>query len=181
MHLDSEYWVDVQAQVASPGVAAVSLSEQRHLRNALGCFPTGVAVITTTDETGKLYGVTVSSFNSVSLNPPMVLWSQLLSAPSHPVFRKATHFGVNVLGNHQQFLSERFSRPSEDKFSGLDYFLTPEQVPLLTGVAAHFVCRNEFSNFGGDHTVFFGSVVRFGYCQASVPLIFSRGAYLTQA
>src|SRR5690606_35336128 len=110
--------------------------------------------------------------------PPMVLWSQKLSAPSHGVFRRAGYFGVNVLGNRQRHLSERFSRPAPDKFDSVPYVLTPEGVPLLEDVAAQFVCRNDFRSFGGDHVVFFGSVMQFGYSLTATPLIFSRGSYL---
>lgn len=171
-------WVKVDASTQEFGLAAMTAPQQRHFRNALGCFPTGVAVITTQDEAGALYGVTVSSFNTVSLDPPMVLWSQKLSAPSHGVFRRAVHFGVNVLGAHQRHLSEQFSRPASNKFECVDYVLTTEGVPLLEDVAAQFVCRNDFRSFGGDHAVFFGSVMHFGYNPAVTPLIFSRGTYI---
>ncbi|WP_397473104.1 flavin reductase family protein [Pusillimonas sp.] len=178
MPITQDEWVTVDAPAQEFGPANMAAPQQRHLRNALGCFPTGVAVITTRDEAGALYGVTVSSFNAVSLDPPMVLWSQKLSAPSHGVFRRAVHFGVNVLGNHQRHLSERFSRPSTNKFDSVDYMLTPEGVPLLEDVAAQFVCRNDFRSYGGDHAVFFGTVMHFGYSPTSTPLIFSRGGYL---
>jgi len=173
-----EEWVAVDASVQDYGLANMALAQQRHLRNALGCFPTGVAIVTTSDEQGALFGVTVSSFNAVSLDPPMILWSQRLSAPSNGAFRRAAYFGVNVLGSHQRNLSERFARPSPDKFDSVPYVLTPEGVPLLDDVAAQFVCRNDFRSFGGDHAVFFGSVVHFGYSLTATPLIFSRGAYL---
>ena len=178
MPITQDEWVTIEAQVQEFGLANMAETQQRHFRNALGCFPTGVAVITTCDEKGALYGVTVSSFNSVSLDPPMVLWSQKLSAPSHGIFRRAAHFGVSVLGSHQRHLSERFARPAVNKFEGVDYVLCPEGVPLLEDVAAQFVCRNDFRSFGGDHAVFFGSVMHFGYSPTTVPLIFSRGAYL---
>lgn len=178
MRTVQEEWVAVDASVQEYGLANMAQPEQRHLRNALGCFPTGVAVVTTRAEDGTLYGVTVSSFNAVSLDPPMVLWSQKLSAPSHGAFRRASHFGVNVLGSHQRHLSEQFARPAPDKFDAVPHALAPEGVPLLDGVAAQFVCRNDFRSFGGDHAVFFGSVMRFGYSPLARPLIFSRGAYL---
>jgi 3-hydroxy-9,10-secoandrosta-1,3,5(10)-triene-9,17-dione monooxygenase reductase component len=176
--LDVE-WIDVAASIDQEEVAEARTPDHRHLRNALGCFPTGVTIITTSDEDGTLYGVTASSFNSVSLDPPMVLWSQTQSAPSHPVFRRAAYFGVNVLGHDQQALSDQFSRPAKDKFAQVEYDLTEEGVPLLRGVAAQFVCRNDYRCFGGDHTVFFGTVLRFGYSPVVTPLIFSRGKYIS--
>src|SRR4051794_26359907 len=89
--------------------------DQRDFRNALGTFGTGVTVITTRDDSGRLYGVTVSSFNSVSLAPPLILWSQSCSAPSNRAFQKAHHVVVNVLAAHQSDLSDRFARPNPDK------------------------------------------------------------------
>lgn len=178
MPITQDEWVTVNAPAQEFGLANIDAPQQQHFRHALGCFPTGVAVITTRDETGTLYGITVSSFNAVSLDPPMVLWSQKLSAPSHKIFRRAVHFGVNVLASHQRHLSEQFARPAADKFECVDYVLTPEGVPLLVDVAAQFVCRNDFRSFGGDHAVFFGSVIHFGYNPAATPLIFSRGSYL---
>lgn len=178
MHAAQDEWVSVEAAAQDYELAHMPQTGQRHLRNALGCFPTGVAIVTASDEDGALYGVTVSSFNAVSLDPPIVLWSQKLSAPSHSVFRRALYFGVNVLGSHQRHLSEQFSRPAPDKFAAVPYALSSEGVPLLQDVAAQFVCRNDFRSFGGDHAVFFGSVLHFGYSPAATPLIFSRGAYL---
>lgn len=178
MRIAQDEWITVDASAHEFAFGNMSAPEQRHLRNALGCFPTGVAVITTSDEEGALYGVTVSSFNSVSLDPPIVLWSQNLAAPSHGAFRRSLYFGVSVLGRHQRDLATQFARPALNKFEGVDYVLTPEGVPLLDDVAAHFICRNDFRSFGGDHAVFFGSVMRFGYSENVAPLIFSRGTFL---
>lgn len=168
-------WVDMDA-TAYEHMLADPRPQERHLRNALGCFPTGVTVVTTVGEDGRLYGMTVSSFSSVSLDPPMVLWSQRLNAPSHAVFHRAQHFAINVLGDAQQCLSVQFARPAADKFRGVAYHLSPEGVPLLDDVAAQFVCRNDFSCKGGDHVVFFGRVIRFGYSPTTVPLVYARGA-----
>lgn len=178
MQTAQDDWVSVAASVQEFSLASIAPQQQRHFRNALGCFPTGVAVVTTRDEDGILYGVTVSSFNAVSLDPPMVLWSQKLSAPSHGAFRRAAYFGVSVLGRHQRHLSDQFSRPAPDKFDAVAYVLAPEGVPLLNDVVAQFVCRNDFRSFGGDHAVFFGTVMHFGYSSTAEPLIFARGGYL---
>src|SRR6202047_1763317 len=88
----------------------------RELRNALGSFATGVTIITTRDRDGKLHGMTANSFPSVSLNPPLVLWSSSLYAQSLPAFQERTHFVVNILAYDQIELSDKFARQSEEQF-----------------------------------------------------------------
>lgn len=178
MHAVQTDWVDMAAVAAGHARARPGPSQQRQLRNALGCFPTGVTVVTTCDEQGRLYGVTANSFSSVSLDPPIVLWSQKIAAPSHPVFKRAAYFAINVLESGQERLSAQFSRPASDKFDGVDYDLTEEGIPLLKGAAAQFVCRNDSQCHGGDHIVFFGNVIRFGYSPTACPLIYARGGCL---
>jgi flavin reductase (DIM6/NTAB) family NADH-FMN oxidoreductase RutF len=171
----------VQAQhfsAAAPPVLQLC-SDPRLFRNALGTFATGVTVVTACDEEGRLYGVTASSFNSVSLEPPMVLWSQSTRAPSNPVFQRVPYYCVNVLAASQQALSDRFSRPAEKKFAGVDHSLSPEGLPMLHGAIAHFVCRNDYKCYGGDHTLFVGTVTAFGHAAPADPLIFFRGCYRT--
>lgn len=152
--------------------------DPREFRNALGAFGTGVTVITTVDEGGKLYGVTASSFNSVSLAPPLVLWSQSRSAPSNPVFLRAPCFVVNVLAADQTDLSNRFARYADDKFAGVDYWRTEDGLPVLRGAAGYFICRNDQQIDGGDHTIFLARVLAFEYDDAARPLFFWRGRYL---
>jgi hypothetical protein len=100
--------------------------DQRDFRNALGHFGTGVTVITTKDASGQMYGVTVSSFNSVSLSPPLVLWSQVRGAPSHQAFVDSPYFIVNILSESQKDISNHFAKPSEDKFKDIAHHLSPE-------------------------------------------------------
>jgi flavin reductase (DIM6/NTAB) family NADH-FMN oxidoreductase RutF len=152
--------------------------DQRDFRNALGSFGTGVTVITTRDEAGKLYGVTVSSFNSVSLSPPLILWSQSRTAPSNPVFQRAARFVVNVLAADQSELSNRFARFRDDKFAGVDYSCTEDGLPVLAGTVGHFVCHNEYQLYGGDHTIFLARVLSFEHGSDARPLLFWRGQYL---
>src|ERR1700694_1175818 len=114
--------------------------DARDLRNALGTFATGVAIITTRDEGGRLFGLTGNSFSSVSLDPPLVLWSLSQRAPSLPAFRAATHLGVNVLGTEQHELALRSSRPHPNKFESVPHSLGEYGVPLIDGAAAHFEC-----------------------------------------
>jgi len=98
----------------------VRLFDSRDLRRVLGTFVTGVTVVTTTDDEGRFHGVTANSFSSVSLDPPLVLWSQAVKTQSHPVFFKAQRFAVNILAEDQIELSNRFAKSSQEKFAGLD-------------------------------------------------------------
>src|SRR5512143_589785 len=113
-------------------------------RKALGSFATGVTIITTRAEDGTPIGLTVNSFNSVSLNPPLVLWSLAETSLSLPIFRAATHWAVHVLASDQEDLSGRFARRGENKFAGLDVDEGLGGVPLLKGCAARFQCRTAF-------------------------------------
>jgi flavin reductase (DIM6/NTAB) family NADH-FMN oxidoreductase RutF len=150
----------------------------RDLRRALGTYATGVTIITTRDAEGRLYGLTANSFSSVSLDPPLVLWSQSRTAASYPAFRDATHFAVNVLGGEHAELSNRFARPHPDKFGGIEYALSEYGLPLITGAAAHFECVTENRFEGGDHTIYLGRVLCFKYV-AKPTLVFSHGRYST--
>ena len=145
-------------------------------RDALGSFVTGVTIVTARDEAGRPYGLTANSFNSVSLDPPMVLWSLSLRSRTLPVFRDATSWAVHVLAADQQPMSDRFARPGEDKFAGLAVMDGPEGAPLIEGYAARFGCRARFEYEGGDHAIFLGEVVDFDRREAA-PLIYHGGRY----
>nr|WP_169806359.1 flavin reductase family protein [Herbidospora sakaeratensis] len=146
----------------------------RSLREALGQFATGVAVITTATGEGERAGVTVNSFTSVSLDPPLVLWCLSNRAPSAPVFLKAGRFAVNVLAADQDHLSRRFATPSADKFAGVDLLGSP--LPILAGTLAAFVCRTERVHDGGDHHIFVGAVEHYQRAEGE-PLVFHSGRY----
>jgi flavin reductase (DIM6/NTAB) family NADH-FMN oxidoreductase RutF len=149
----------------------------RELRNALGAFATGVTIITTRDRDGIPHGITVNSFSSVSLSPPLVLWSSSIFAQSLPAFQESRHFVVNILAFDQTELSNKFAKQSDDKFVDVDH-ITPESgAPVLIGAAAHFECRNEFRHYGGDHIIFIGHVERFAYTDRPT-LLFCRGKYM---
>jgi flavin reductase (DIM6/NTAB) family NADH-FMN oxidoreductase RutF len=157
----------------------VTIDEQASdLRRAFGTFATGVTIITTRNAAGDLFGLTANSFTSLSLDPPLVLWSQSRLAASYPAFAEATHFGVNVLGGEHRDLSLRFARPHPDKFGGIDYTLGRYGVPLITGAAAHFECRREERHEGGDHVIFVGRVERYEYTIKPI-LLFCHGKYHT--
>jgi flavin reductase (DIM6/NTAB) family NADH-FMN oxidoreductase RutF/DNA-binding IclR family transcriptional regulator len=152
--------------------------EPRELRQVLGTFVTGVTVITALDTEGKAHGLTVNSFSSVSLNPPLILWNQSVTAPSHPVFRDAKRFAVNILAEDQIDVSRRFSTPGRDKFEGLEVLPGLGGVPLIPGCAAYLECTSEASFPGGDHMVFIGRVERIEHGLRR-SLVFGGGKYLS--
>ena len=149
----------------------------RELRNALGSFATGVTIITTRDRDGKPHGMTANSFSSVSLNPPLVLWSSSLYAQSLPAFQESPHFCVNILAYDQIELSNKFATQADDKFVDVDHIIPESDAPVIVGSAAHFECRNEFRHYGGDHIIFIGHVERFAYTDKPT-LLFCRGKYM---
>lgn len=146
-------------------------------RRALSCFATGVAVATTVDTAGVPAGITISSFNSVSLDPPLVLWSIANDAYSYDAFINAEYFAVNVLTMAQQHLSARFAQRGTDKFNGLATREGLNGVPLLSEYAACFECRTEYRYEGGDHKIIVGRVLRLEDRETE-PLIIYRGRFL---
>ena len=150
--------------------------DARDLRNALGCFGTGVAIITARASEGRAVGLTVNSFASVSLDPPLVLWSLVAHSPSLAVFQEASHFAVNVLARSQQHLALRFARSSEDKFADVVWTEGRGGAPILENVVAHFQCRNANRYYGGDHVIFLGAVESYSYT-GDEALHFSRGRF----
>lgn len=145
-------------------------------RQALGSFATGVTIITTRDGNGEPLGLTANSFNSVSLDPPMVLWSLAKNALSLPIFREADHWAVHILSSAQAELSNRFAQRGEDKFAGLETENGVGDVPLLKGCTARFQCKTAFQYEGGDHVIFVGEVIEFDQSE-SAPLVFHGGRY----
>jgi len=162
--------------VTQQAKAVADRLDRRDFRRALGQFATGVTVVTARTSDGRKVGVTVNSFSSVSLEPPLVLWSLSRQAPSFADFTHATHFAVNVLAGNQHHLSRQFSTPLPDKFSGVEFAEGPAGVPLLSGVNAHFVCRNVRQYDGGDHVIFLGEVEDYKYSDGE-PLVFHSGRY----
>lgn len=152
--------------------------DAKDFRGALGCFPTGVCLVTTLGPEGKPEGLTINSFSSVSLDPPMILWSLSRSAASAPVFRDAEFFAVNVLAQGDAALSTHFSRSSENKFAAFpDRFSKGmEGIPLLQGAVATFECHARHRYYGGDHIIVIGNVERYVWNDAP-PLLFHRGRY----
>ena len=150
--------------------------DPRDFRQALGSYATGVTIITAAGADNKPYGLTCNSFTSVSLNPPLVLWSLLLYSSSLSVFQDANHFAVNVLGVSQQALADKFAKSSDDKFIGVDWRPGLGNAPLLTESIANFQCRSVNRYYGGDHVIFLGAVEAYSYTHKA-PLLFARGGY----
>jgi flavin reductase (DIM6/NTAB) family NADH-FMN oxidoreductase RutF len=140
--------------------SAVRAFDARHFRNALSQFATGVTVITTKLDDGRFFGLTASSFNSVSLDPPLVLWSLAQGAASLPLFTGNSHYVINILAADQAQLAQRFAQRIENRFEGIEYELSYTGLPILKGAAAWFECHNRSRYPEGDHVIFVGEVER---------------------
>ncbi len=149
----------------------------RDFRDALGSFATGVTVLTALAPDGEPIGVTISSFNSVSLNPPLIVWSLACDSPRIAAFRVASHYAVNVLAANQRWVSDTFASRDEDRFGGVGVSTGLAGVPLIEGCSAWFECSNEAQYPGGDHLVFIGRVERYARGDGAEPLIFHAGRY----
>src|SRR3569623_1433975 len=171
--------VPKQPSAADPADELASDSsgiDPRDFRNALGTFATGVTIITAAAPDGKPFGLTCNSFASVSLNPPLVLWSLVVYSTSMTVFQNASHFAVNVLGESQQALASKFAKSGEDKFGGVDWSPGLGNAPVLADSVANFQCRSVNRYYGGDHVIFLGAVEAYSY-SGKEPLLFAHGKY----
>lgn len=165
------------ATVAGHVATPLAPIDPRTLRNALGTFATGVTVITAIGADGQPLGLTVSSFNSVSLEPPLIVWSLSANSPRLADFVAASHFAVNILAADQRALSDRFASREADRFAGLPLCSGLGGVPLLPGCLAWFECANEIRHEGGDHLIFIGRVERVTVGEAKPPLVFQGSRY----
>ncbi|SFI09154.1 flavin reductase family protein [Albimonas pacifica] len=155
---------------------AAAAVDPRAFRSALGRFATGVCVVTARVD-GEALGMTMSSFNSLSLTPPLVLFSIDDRALSLPLWERATGYAIHVLAESQQDLSNRFARPGGDKWKGLPSETGVTGAPLLSGAAAVFECRPHAIHPGGDHRLFLAEVVRHAHDPDRKPLLFAGGRY----
>ena len=153
---------------------------ERDFRDALGRFATGVAVVTALAPDGAKIGLTISSFNSASLTPPLVLWSLMKTASSMPVFDQVSHYAVNVLGATQKALALQFSRRGIDRWAGVDYTIGTGGVPLLDGAIATFECRNRSRYEEGDHVILVGEVEHCAWRAGIPPLLYHGGNFYTE-
>jgi flavin reductase (DIM6/NTAB) family NADH-FMN oxidoreductase RutF len=146
----------------------------RLFRDALGRFATGVTVVTTLGPDGPM-GFTANSFSSLSLDPPLVLWSPAKSSSRFAQFAAAEHYAIHILGRSQADWPPRFSRGGPG-FDGLDWQRNGEGVPVLPGVPARFDCRRHATHDGGDHVIIVGKVLRLAV-EDGEPLIFAKGRF----
>jgi flavin reductase (DIM6/NTAB) family NADH-FMN oxidoreductase RutF len=152
--------------------------EPREFRNALGCFATGVTVITTVDEAGGPVGITANSFTSLSLDPPLVLFCLDRKAMSFESFHRNRHFAVNMLREDQQALSAQFATSNIDKWSGVEFEAGANGCPILAGCIATLQCDVNSIYEGGDHVIIVGQVVDVDYqAEPCRPLLYYRGRY----
>ncbi len=158
----------------------VNVENPREIRNLLGQFATGVTVITTRSKQGRKVGMTANSFSSLSLDPPLILWSLSKTAPSLSDFVDAEHFAIHMLAQEHHLLSGHFAKASADKFAGIAHRECDVGVPILEDVLATLVCRNVTQYEGGDHLIFIGQIEQYQQRQGE-PLVFHAGKYRVAA
>lgn len=154
-----------------------SVTDTRALRNALGRFATGIAVVTAIDAHGNPIGLTVNSFSAVSLQPALVLWCLDNGSANLEAFRKASHHAINILSAGQQDISNRFATWPTDRFAGLPWRGGFGGAPVLEDCCASFEVANESALPGGDHTIFLGRVECYTENPDLAPLLFHAGQY----
>lgn len=143
-------------------------------------FATGVTIVTARTPTGELIGLTANSFNSVSLNPPLVLWSLSQRASSMSAFSTGSHYAINILAADQKELAERFASKRPDRWLDVPFTQGECGAPLLTGAAATFECFNRSRYEEGDHVIFVGEVERCSYRAGAAPLLYHGGKFYTE-
>ncbi len=145
-------------------------------RAALARFPSGVTVVTTKDVNGRLHGITVSAFASVSLEPPLILVCIEKTTGSHDTFLESEFFVVNILAEAQEDLSNRFAAPLPDKFDDVDYHFGIGEIPVLEDALVTLECRLAYAHEGGDHTIFVGLIEK-SSVKDETPLVYWHGNY----
>lgn len=150
--------------------------DSAHFRSALAQFATGVTLVTSRGPEGQPIGLTVSSFNSVSLEPPLILWSLSKTSSSLAALQQHPYFAVNVLSSSQHRLAIRFASKVEDRYEGTSWHNGPHDLPLIDHAAAHFICRHYQQHEAGDHIIFIGEVLDCRHHNES-PLIFHAGGF----
>jgi len=149
-------------------------------RDALGMFATGVTIVTARSADGALVGLTANSFNSVSLDPPLVLWSLARSAGSMPALSAGSHYAINILAASQKELAERFATRNIDRWTDVQFTEGIGGAPVLDGCVASFECFNRSRYDEGDHVIFVGEVERCAHRPGAAPLLFHGGRFYTE-
>ena len=159
----------------------VEFDEQRRFRDALGHFATGVAIVTAKGQSGEQMGMTISSFNSVSIDPPLVLFSVARTATRLSILASADAYAVNVLRHDQEDLCRYFARSQADRADVLISLSASTYCPIIDDALATFECIPHAEYDGGDHLIFVGEVVKFRAAEKAQPLLFYRGKITTIA
>ena len=167
------------APALTPKARAPSFS-QREFRASLAMFATGVTIVTARTPSGVLVGLTANSFNSVSLTPPLVLWSLSQAASSMTALSKGSYYAINILAADQKALAERFASKHDDRWQGVAFTEGVAGAPLLSGAAASFECFNRSRYEEGDHVIFVGEVERCCHREGAAPLLFHGGKFYTE-
>lgn len=168
----------MSTQATLTSQSSINLVDSKAFRQALGHFPTGVAIVTTRSPEGRPVGLTISSFSSLSLEPPLVLWSLVNHSPSLDVFQNCNYFAINIINQTQTDVAMGFANSKiADKFSLVSHADGEEGVPLIDDCVATFVCENYRQYEGGDHTIFIGRVVRHSTITEHEPAVFHRGKF----
>jgi flavin reductase (DIM6/NTAB) family NADH-FMN oxidoreductase RutF len=150
----------------------------RAFRNALGCFPTGIAVMTASSSEASHIGITVNSFTSVSLDPPLVLWCIDRRSRRYPAFAEAPGFTVSILASGHKAVSARLAGAGEHSLDGIGLIPTELGPPALADSLAIFECARESIQDAGDHAILIGRVLRFAsHAEAGAPLVYFQGRY----
>ena len=157
-----------------------SVFSARQFRDALGQFATGVTIIATRGPDGRYAGFTANSFNSVSLDPPLVLWSLNRDATNLHAFEATANYAISVLAHDQGDLAQRFAQPHGDRFAGVRHRLGTGDCPLIEGSVAWFECSHHAQHPAGDHVLFIGEVLACGY-RTAPGLVFHQGRFLGTA
>lgn len=161
------------SSTASP--ACSPTFSERDFRHALGQFATGVAVVTAMNAQGQPVGMTISSFNSVSLQPALVLWSLGCQSGLFEAFSRCSHYAIHVLGSHQQAMAMQFAQRGIDRFAGVRWHPNADGTPVLQDVAATFECRSRSRYEEGDHLIMVGEVLDCSHRTDTAPLLYHAG------
>lgn len=168
--------MSVQATISPQGT--INLFNSDAFRQALGYFPTGVAIVTTRSPDGRPVGLTINSFSSLSLDPPLIMWSLVNHSPNLAIFEQCNHFAINVISQAQIEAALGFANSKiEDKFALVSHADGEQGVPLIDDCVATFVCENYRQYEGGDHTIFIGKVVSHNTITEHEPAVFHRGKF----
>src|SRR5688500_6271650 len=170
----------IRPSMTPPRQAQPPSFSAQEFRAALGMFATGVTIVTARAADGQLIGLTANSFNSVSLSPPLVLWSLSRAAASMSVFSAGSHYAINILAAEQKPLAERFASRGAERWTGVEHEEGAGGAPLLVGAAATFECFNRSRYEEGDHVIFVGEVERVAWRPGATPLLFHGGRFYTE-